>query len=123
MSIVNELELYTTLIRVFITWLYDAVTEEQSGSIWRSLVAYQEVVIAKEYMGLERALGTIYYSTGHFSSVEVYLLFKESQDVANATFLSAKRYSDLVHDLYEKNFEVSTHSLPQSLFFSLSNLT
>ncbi|XP_041377394.1 uncharacterized protein LOC121389810 [Gigantopelta aegis] len=106
LSIVHELEMYTTLIRVFITWLYDAITEEQSGSIWRSLVAYQEVVIAKEYMGLERALGTVYYSTGHFSSIDVYLVFLESQDIANATFLSAKRYSDLVHDLYEKNINV-----------------
>ncbi|XP_071110470.1 uncharacterized protein [Haliotis cracherodii] len=102
-TVTMELQMYTTLIRVFITWLYDAVTEDQSGSIWRSLVAYQEVIIAKEYMGLERALGTIFYATGTFPSQDVYLWFSESQDVTNATFLSARRYSDLVHALYDEN--------------------
>ncbi|XP_041358782.1 uncharacterized protein LOC121375386 [Gigantopelta aegis] len=102
-TVVEELQMYTTLIRVFIKWLYDAVTEDQSGSIWRSLVAYQEVVAAKEYKGLERALGTIYYAAGQFSSIDVYLWFLESQDVANATFFSARQYSDLVLDLY-RNF-------------------
>ena len=90
---------------MFITWLYDAVTEDQSGSIWRSLVAYQEVVAAKEHKGLERALGTIYYAAGQFSSIDVYLWFLESQDVANATFFSAMQYSELVLDLY-KTFNV-----------------
>ncbi|XP_046328776.1 uncharacterized protein LOC124112690 [Haliotis rufescens] len=102
-TVTMELQMYTTLIRVFITWLYDAVTEDQSGSIWRSLVAYQEIIIAKEYMGLERALGTIFYASGKFPSRDVYLWFSESQDVTNATFLSARRYSDLVHALYERN--------------------
>ena len=42
-TVTQELEMYTLLIRVFITWLYSAITEAQSGFIWRSLVAYQEV--------------------------------------------------------------------------------
>ncbi|XP_067658293.1 uncharacterized protein [Haliotis asinina] len=102
-SVTMELEMYTSLISVFISWLYDAVTEDHSGAIWRSLVAYQEVIVAKEYMGLERALGTVFYATGRFPSREAHLWFSESQDVTNATFLSARRYSGLVHALYEKN--------------------
>ncbi|GFR60735.1 guanylate cyclase 32E [Elysia marginata] len=105
-TVTQELEMYTSLIRVFITWLYSAITEAQSGFIWRSLVAYQEVIIAKEYMGLERALGTIFYMEGRFPSQDIYLWFSESQDVANETFLSARRYSDLVAALYNKNIEV-----------------
>ncbi|XP_041364048.1 uncharacterized protein LOC121379438 [Gigantopelta aegis] len=101
-TVVQELQMYTSLIRVFIMWLYSAITEDESGSIWRSLVAYQEVVIAKEYMGLERALGAIYFASGQFSSVDVYLWFLESQDVANVTFFSARQYSDLVFKLYTK---------------------
>ncbi|GFN83560.1 guanylate cyclase 32e [Plakobranchus ocellatus] len=104
-TVTQELEMYTSLIRVFITWLYSAITEAQSGFIWRSLVAYQEVIIAKEYMGLERALGTIFYMEGRFPSQDIYLWFSESQDVANETFLSARRYSDLVAALYNKNIE------------------
>ena len=66
-----------------------------------------QVIIAKEYMGLERALGTIFYMEGRFRSQDIYLWFSESQDVANETFLSARRYSDLVSALYNKNIEVS----------------
>ena len=65
------------------------------------------MIIAKEYMGLERALGTIFYMEGRFRSQDIYLWFSESQDVANETFLSARRYSDLVSALYNKNIEVS----------------
>ena len=57
-------------------------------------------------MGLERALGTIFYMEGRFPSQDIYLWFSESQDVANETFLSARRYSDLVAALYNKNIEV-----------------
>lgn len=67
-----------------------------------------QVIIAKEYMGLERALGTIFYMEGRFPSQDIYLWFSESQDVANETFLSARRYSDLVAALYNKNIEVSS---------------
>ncbi|XP_055954535.1 uncharacterized protein LOC126811279 [Patella vulgata] len=104
-TVTMELELYTTLIRVFIKWLYDTMPEAESGFIWRSLVAYLEVIIVKEYMGLERALGMVFYAKGRFPSRDVYLWFSESQDVSNATFLSARRYSDLVATLYNKNIE------------------
>ena len=63
-----------------------------------------QVIIA---VGLERALGTIFYMEGRFPSQDIYLWFSESQDVANETFLSSRRYSDLVADLYNKNIEVS----------------
>ncbi|ESO82166.1 hypothetical protein LOTGIDRAFT_135225, partial [Lottia gigantea] len=104
-TVTMELGLYTTLIRVFIKWLYDTMPEAESGFIWRSLVAYLEVIIVKEYMGLERALGMVFYAKGKFPSNDVYLWFSESQDVSNATFLSARRYSDLVATLYNKNIK------------------
>ena len=54
----------------------------------------------------QRALGTIFYMEGRFPSQDIYLWFSESQDVANETFLSARRYSNLVAALYNKNIEV-----------------
>ena len=69
-------------------------------------------------MGLERALGTIFYMEGRFPSQDIYLWFSESQDVANETFLSARRYSDLVAALYNKNIEVCIGGAGGSLFES-----
>ncbi|KAJ8318377.1 hypothetical protein KUTeg_003468 [Tegillarca granosa] len=100
----EELLFYTEAIDVFITWIYEAISEAQSGVIWRSLVAYQEVVVTSEYIGRERGVGVIFYAKGQFETRDDYLLFAESQDVANSTYSSARRYSDIVTEVYDDQF-------------------
>lgn len=97
----EELFFYTDVIDVFITWLYDAVSEARSGAIWKTLVAYQEIIVASEYIGRERGLGVTYFALGGFKAKEDYLLFLEAQDIANITFQSCRRYSELAYNLYE----------------------
>ena len=53
-------------------WLYDAIIESKYGTIWKTLVAYQKVVVAKEDVGVERALGSAYFSLGGFVSQTIY---------------------------------------------------
>lgn len=97
----EELFFYTDVIEVFITWLYDAVSEARSGAIWKTLVAYQEIIVASEYIGRERGLGVTYFALGGFKAKEDYLLFLEAQDIANITFQSCRRYSELAYKIYE----------------------
>jgi hypothetical protein len=97
----EELLFYTDVIDIFINWLYDAVSEARSGSVWKTLVAYQEIVVASEYIGRERGLGVSYFALGGFRSKEDYLLFLEAQDIANITFQSCRRYSELAYNIYE----------------------
>ena len=96
----GEIEMYSTLIRELTVWLYNAISESRSGDVWKQLVSYIEIITAKENFGIERALGAIYYTTGRFDSHDDYLLFVESQDVANATFESAREYSEIANELY-----------------------
>ena len=48
---------YSDIIAVFINWLYSALTEAQSGTVWKDLVALVETVEGLESAGIERALG------------------------------------------------------------------
>ena len=56
---------------MFVRWMYDAITESKFGIVWKVLVAYQKVVIAKEELAMERAIGTAFFSQGRFLSDDV----------------------------------------------------
>lgn len=98
----DEVAFYSDTIEVFIKWLYQAIVEARSGTVWPKLVAYQEIVVASEYFGRERGLGVAFYAIGGFMSRDDYLDFVESQDIANITFESARRYSELAYKIYEE---------------------
>ncbi|XP_069119091.1 uncharacterized protein [Argopecten irradians] len=97
----DEVAFYSDSIEVFIKWLYQAIVEARSGTVWPKLVAYQEIVVASEYFGRERGLGVSFYAIGGFATRDEYLDFVESQDIANITFESARRYSELAYSIYE----------------------
>ncbi|XP_064597588.1 uncharacterized protein LOC135464045 [Liolophura sinensis] len=100
-SVTEELHHYTNNILVFINWLYDSISEARSGTVWRSLVAFLEITDAKESLGLERALGAICLARGGFPTFDDYLWFAESQDVANASFSSARLFSNIAADIFD----------------------
>lgn len=100
-SVTSELLFYTKGIDVILDWLYASITEARSGTVWRSLVAFLEITDAKKSFGIERALGAIYYTKGKFQTIEDYLWFSESQDIANASFWSARRFSDVAASIYD----------------------
>lgn len=99
-SVERELNFYSNIILVLLKWLYDSVSESSTGSVWKDVVAYQEIIVASELFGRERALGVSFYATGGFESREEYLLFIENQDRANVTFESARFYSQIAFDIY-----------------------
>ena len=45
-------------------------------------MAYQELLVASEYLGRERAMGVIFYTLGEFPTREEYLYFVESQVIS-----------------------------------------
>ncbi|XP_052094557.1 uncharacterized protein LOC127730286 [Mytilus californianus] len=107
-SVETELNFYSNSIMVLLTWLYDSVSESSTGSVWKDVVAYQEIIVSSELFGRERALGVSFYATGGFETREEYLLFMENQDRANVTFESARFYSQIAFDIY--NFELAKNA-------------
>ena len=51
--------------------------------MWRQLVAYHLIIIAREDMGLERTLGTIFFDQGGFESFEHYQWYSQVNIFAN----------------------------------------
>eukprot|EP00105_Crassostrea_gigas_P003195 XP_011415968.1 PREDICTED: uncharacterized protein LOC105319933 [Crassostrea gigas] len=109
----QEIEFYTSLIDVFILWLYESVSESRSGAIWKTLVAYQEIIVASEHIGRERGLGVTYFAKGGFDTKEDYLLFLEAQINSNISFQSCKRYSDLAYQMHEEQLKSKNELLVQ----------
>ena len=46
-----ELNFYKKLMKQFMFWFYDAITEARSGQFWKDLVSLQEIVEAREAFG------------------------------------------------------------------------
>lgn len=107
----DEVKFYSEIIQIFMKWFYDAITETSSGTVWKLLVALQETMEAKEKFGIERAFGSIYYITGGFQNREDYLVFAESQDVANATLYAARQFSADVEGVYQESVTVEQQRL------------
>ncbi|XP_069119483.1 uncharacterized protein [Argopecten irradians] len=97
----GEILFYSDCIDVFIKWLYEAISVASSESIWKSLVAYQEIIVTSENIGRERGYGVTFYALGYFRDRDEYLMFLESQDIANVTFRFARQLSEIAFEIYD----------------------
>ena len=100
LTVIAEIDYYSQDIEIFIRWMYDAVSEVDTSVIWKSLVGYQELIMAMEYVGRERGYGIYFFAVGTFRDRNHYLRFLESQDIAKAHFESAKQYSRASYALF-----------------------
>ncbi|OWF48111.1 Atrial natriuretic peptide receptor 2 [Mizuhopecten yessoensis] len=99
----GEIAFYSDGIDVFIKWLYEAISVASSESIWKSLVAYQEIIVTSENIGRERGYGVTFYALGYFRNRQEYLMFLESQDIANVTFRFARQLSEIAFNIYDQS--------------------
>ncbi|XP_033732066.1 uncharacterized protein LOC117321669 [Pecten maximus] len=99
----GEIVFYSDCIDVFIKWLYEAISEASSETIWKSLVAYQEIIVTSENIGRERGYGVTFYALGYFRNREEYLMFLESQDIANVTYRFARQLSEIAFNIYDNS--------------------
>ncbi|XP_074641410.1 uncharacterized protein LOC141899153 [Tubulanus polymorphus] len=104
-TLTDELSFYSEIVNVFLEWLIKSVTEVPAGKLWQHVVAYFEIIQSKDNFGMERGLGTIFFSQGYFDRIDDYLNFLENQDQANVTFGSARYFSPLVDQLFEHVIE------------------
>ena len=57
--------------------------------------------MAKQFYGVERALGGIFYTRGGFTSQDDFLWLVESQEMGNASLSAARQFSPLVDQVYK----------------------
>lgn len=96
----DEIDFYTRIIKVVIVWLYDSINESKFAVVWKTLVAYQKLTSAKEDVGVERALGTMFYANGGFENHFYYQMYYSRVHNFRAYYKTAQLYSDRVRLLY-----------------------
>ncbi|GFO08268.1 guanylate cyclase 32e [Plakobranchus ocellatus] len=96
------MEFYSFLIERFIEWMYGAIKESNMASIWKILVAYQKIVTVMEHIGIERALGTVFYVEGGFPTQSVYERYNNRVNIFKANYRSAVLYSKAVDPIFQE---------------------
>ena len=64
-----------------------------------------DVIFAKENVGTQRALGTIFYAKGGFQSVDNYLSFVKAKDFGQISLQNAIEYSITVEEIYNSTLK------------------
>lgn len=104
-SIHDEIQFYSTSIDAITTWMHKKITESQLSLVWKLLVAFQKLTSAKESLGVERALGTMFYAQGGFETQEYFERYNKRVHSFRAFMRSIGMYSAAVYDIYEKEKE------------------
>ena len=99
-SIQDEIDFYSRIIDTTIYWLYNTITESKFSHVWKILVAYQKLASAKENVGVERALGTMFYSQGGFESHSYFEMYNKKLHSFRAHMKTAGMYSEFVGQIY-----------------------
>lgn len=99
-SIQDEIDFYSKSIDVIILWLYNTITESKFSFVWKLLVAYQKLSSAKENLGVERALGTMFYARGGFETQEYFENYNRRLHSFRAYMKSIGMYSNEVDTIY-----------------------
>ena len=99
-NIQEEIDFYTAIIKVVIKWMYDSINESEFAVVWKPLVAYQKLTSAKEDVGVERALGTVFYANGGFHTHTYFEMYNTRVHNFRAYYKTAKLYSARVDMIY-----------------------
>ncbi|VDI58966.1 Hypothetical predicted protein [Mytilus galloprovincialis] len=102
----GEIFFYSNDIEIFISSLYATIGEEETGFIWKLLIAFQELLMGRDYIDRELSYGIYFYSKGSFLNISNYLLFMESQDIANTCLEAARQYSDVIDETYKDSLHM-----------------
>ncbi|CAC5383912.1 Guanylate cyclase 32E,Retinal guanylyl cyclase 1,Receptor-type guanylate cyclase gcy-28,Atrial natriuretic peptide receptor 1,Retinal guanylyl cyclase 2,Olfactory guanylyl cyclase GC-D,Atrial natriuretic peptide receptor 2,Receptor-type guanylate cyclase gcy-13,Receptor-type guanylate cyclase Gyc76C,Guanylyl cyclase GC-E [Mytilus coruscus] len=126
-SIQDEIDFYSRIIDTTIYWLYNTITESKFSLVWKILVAYQKLASAKENVGVERALGTMFYSRGGFESHSYFETYNKRLHSFRAHMKTAGMYSEFVKQIYnvglrEQNNGTNITSIIESFRTEIQNV-
>ncbi|XP_033726560.1 uncharacterized protein LOC117316159 [Pecten maximus] len=94
----EAIALYTALNAVAIDWIADVIDLVVSGHLSRSMFAYHMLLLAKDETGIERALGSTFYTKGNLSDSEL-MMYIEKKSVANLYTNLCITYSTLANSM------------------------
>ena len=114
-TIFDEMDFYTQDIKTLMLWLKDALSQSRFSSKWKSLVAYQHMISAKEQAATERTLGGYFFSNGGFDNMEQYSQYVKAVNVFKSQYSTARGYSKVVPPVAISNIVVDGEDLSQPI--------
>ncbi|XP_071944799.1 uncharacterized protein [Antedon mediterranea] len=101
-TVYAEIEFYTELLQIFIDWLYESIGNSKGHGMWQILVAYQLLIVSNVDTGIERTLGSIFYTLGGFDEHKDFAWFIDKYNVGIWNCKASMSYSTLVTEFYNK---------------------
>jgi hypothetical protein len=105
-----EHRFYSSIIDAMVIWGYESIKESKFAVIWKSVVAFQKVTMAKENLGVERAFGTMFFAQGGFETHEQFEIYNINYFGFQQNYASARIYSpnvDYLNSHTEVNMSVT----------------
>ncbi|XP_046579704.1 uncharacterized protein LOC124287252 [Haliotis rubra] len=102
-AVSDAVKFYTDINAVMINWVSQSVQKSSTGDLWRTLVSYHMLVLSKDQAGLERALGSTFFTKGGFNQTD--LLGYMSRKILGANYLDrCMEYDSLPKSVLAKNY-------------------
>lgn len=96
------LRYYTDINSCFVNVFQSLVGRIEHKTLWKEVVAYKTIVIAKETVGIYMTVGEYYFTHGNVSQIE-YNDLRCNAEMTNNHLESAKSYSQVAEQIVEKH--------------------
>ncbi|XP_078670101.1 uncharacterized protein LOC144910656 [Branchiostoma floridae x Branchiostoma belcheri] len=103
----QQIEFYTNINVFFLSHVGDMVREGDTSKLWTTSVAYHMMLTSKDYIGLERAVGSIYFAKGGLSA-EDEGRYHEARYRGQSFLDAARWYSPQTVAIFDKEFQNTT---------------
>ncbi|XP_033126940.1 uncharacterized protein LOC117124706 [Anneissia japonica] len=114
-TIYEEIYFYTELLQIFIDWLYESVGNSKGHGMWKTLVAYQLLVVSNVDTGIERTLGTVFFTRGSFDIHSDYVWYLNKYNVGTWYFQASMGYSERIAHLYSVEMKKLDQNITQTI--------
>ncbi|XP_072016327.1 uncharacterized protein [Amphiura filiformis] len=91
----EELRFYTDIIDYINRWTLYNFRVLSNQNIWPKLVSYEQLILAKDHAGIERALGSAFFAMGGFTNYSMYRWFLKESSYEDALLEISSLYSSI----------------------------
>ncbi|XP_071798818.1 uncharacterized protein [Asterias amurensis] len=102
-AVYDEVNFYTDILQIFIDWLYESIGNSEGSDLWQVLVAYQLLIVSNVETGIERTLGSVFYTLGGFERHEDYVWYMEKYNLGIWNYEASKKYSSLITEFFDNH--------------------
>nr|QNG40931.1 NIT domain GCY 12 [Placozoa sp. H4] len=99
-TIMDELQFYSDIVSRLLDRLTNGLFRAKNDQLWNHLVAYRLLLGGAEESGVERALGSVYFSKSHLDRIELIRYYAKFQ-LGQMNINSACQYSSYINNLHQ----------------------